>query len=159
MKLATDIFIGLLASFLAAFLALILTPIYEFCRTWWNFRKYEGNWGSYSFNEVAFDSYDRAHAFVKITILKNFVLKINHTDKSYPEFGNVWEGNIYINKQYQTFGKMIWKYTYANLVQAEFPVMISEVYFEKTADGLIIKMLDTGGKEAKLFFKPHKNNL
>lgn len=102
-----DIIIGLITSALAGFLAFIFNRLYLRFKTDLLYKKMTGKWLSYAFiNEFGFD---KNNLLGEIEIIKsgNYTLHLKYSEKNNP---HVWEGDIFMNKEFTKIGKICWRY-------------------------------------------------
>jgi hypothetical protein len=102
-----EIVIGLFTSAIAGILAFAFNRLYLNVKTNILYKKITGKWLSYAFkNEYSFDR-NNILGEIEINKIGNYTLHLKYSEKNSP---HVWEGDIFMNKEFTKIGKICWRY-------------------------------------------------
>lgn len=140
-NLVTSIIYGLITSFIAAGLALLLNPGLNYLRTKCRWRKLEGEWIQLKY-EID-NHYQITNRFAELKIESGNVLKIK-----FGNFDHIWDGIIILEKSNSDFGKIIFGNTRCNAEETNFPRSYKDVIFSVEKDlGKTFRIIDNGKEE------------
>jgi len=97
----------LIVSAIAGIIAFIINHLYLRFKTYRQYKKITGNWESYSFiNEYGFNK-NKQLGKIEINQTGNYTLHLKYSEINVV---HVWEGDIFMNKEFTNIGKICWRY-------------------------------------------------